>query len=266
MVAPAEMTTPANNVQHSPVPETFFVDEFKLWAGAEKLTSDSTFLPSVGFSPRIPLMVLGQIAQIAEPEIQAVSLGIVAYSVLEAMKPAAIDSALVGMNVPLPDKIAQPVTVSNPSASIDDSRQFAPPAQYSRQDLGSGVGDLLRLITGQALTKSADGEVQTNVVLTSKPLIYVHHGLGVSPETVRKVMQKLASNGYESIYQIGVPFRIGRTNVRFYHAIDMNLAKEIAGAVIPLVDGPQFSEPRDFSRYSKPPRAGTIDIWLSDKA
>ena len=171
LLAPAEMTTAANNVLHSAAPETFVVAENELWAGGQIFTNDPTILPSVGFSQRIPLMALGQIAQIAEPEIQAVSPGAVAYSVPEAMKPEGIDGALVGINVPLLGKFAQPVSVSNPIASLDKSRQFAPPTQYSRQDLGSGVGDLFKLMTGHALTKSAESEVQTNLLVPSKPLI-----------------------------------------------------------------------------------------------
>ncbi len=151
-------------------------------------------------------------------------------------------------------------------APASQGDEFVPRSSYTRDDFKIGLVSMFGLIAGQDLEPKTEKMANFDAAEVGQPLIYVHHGLGVSPETVRLVMQTLSSSGYDRVFQVGVPFRIGRTNVRFYHEIDEKLAQAIAAAVIPVVSGPQFTEPRDFSRFSEPPVAGTIEVWLSDKA
>ncbi len=266
--ATTEMASPGNSdLQLSLTPTTFAVDGQLPAQSGEKFAENSISAPITGYSRSSRFALLGQAVQMAEPELTVAADDSVAYAVPVAAKlDDGTKAGLAPLNVAVFDKFVPPEPVPNLVAGIDNPGKFVPPAQYSRQDLGTGAGDLFRLISGQDSAANAANSVQLDRLLATRPSIYVHHGLGVSPETVRKVMQKLSGDGYESIFQVGVPFRIGRTNVRFYHKGDKNLAQEIAESVIPLVDGPQFTAPRDFSRYSKPPRAGTIDIWLSDKA
>ncbi len=213
-----------------------------------------------------PILPLANVVLMSEPEVATDQAQTLRLAVLLQSSFAVSDSVVSVVFVPTVGVRQAIADMPTLAASRSDHESFVPPVQYSRSDLGVGAASLLGLMTGQDSVQHSNAAPPDTAVVKIKPLIYVHHGLGVSPETVRKVMQVLSSSGYESVFQVGVPFRIGRTNVRFYHASDGNLAQAIAGTVIPLVQGPQFSQPRDFSRFSKPPRPGTIDIWLSDKA
>ncbi len=240
-------------------PDQPFFQDFSDATDSRPLRALETGGPGFGF----PLATLVQVpepvlsAEVRDRDVLAFQdAGVLSFG----MPQARVEMSLSADRVP--DRPMPNILPDNPPA-FDD---FDPPAQYSRKDIGEGFGSLIKLMSGQDVRVIAEVNAVANAIELSKPLIYVHHGLGVSPETVRNVMQALAGSGYERVFQVGVPFRIGRTNVRFYHDVDLNLAKAIANTVIPLVEGPQFSEPRDFSEFSEPPQAGTIDIWLSDQA
>jgi hypothetical protein len=154
----------------------------------------------------------------------------------------------------------QVAVVSDPQVETP----FHVPPQYSRQDLSVGVANLMGLIAGKPKLASESQEVA--VAAPAGSVVFLRHGPGASPEKIRQIMNSLEDSGFDRVFRVAVPYRIGRTNVRFFHSVDADLAQAVTATVMPVIEGPSFNSPRNFSDLAGAPGPGTIEIWLSDKA
>lgn len=141
------------------------------------------------------------------------------------------------------------VPAEGPAARAEGAAAVAGPS-------GAGAGEqrsqesvaASETVAGAPPVDASEAEV------AARGLLHVHAAPRVAPAELQAVLARLRSEGFRVEEAVRVDFRISRTNVRFFHAEDADLADEVAGALSAVS--------RDFTDYRPTPPAGTIEIWL----
>ena len=86
-------------------------------------------------------------------------------------------------------------------------------------------------------------------------VVHVHAPTSVSNAALADVMAKLGGDGYSLDEARRVSFSISKSNIRYFHPEDAELAGSLADRI--------GAQARDFTDFSPSPPVGTIEIWLS---
>ncbi len=94
----------------------------------------------------------------------------------------------------------------------------------------------------------------------ARAVVHIH---GSIPPLERRALESaLKAAGFPRVAWREVDFAIGRSNVRFFHDQDRDLA-QTAGAA--LAKGGRAAAARDFTHFRPPTAPGTIEVWVADE-
>ncbi|SPH23323.1 hypothetical protein DEA8626_02387 [Defluviimonas aquaemixtae] len=215
-------------------------------------------------APALPRASPTALALVTQPEPQSTwpeSLSAPGRAALPAALPwnlgePAATPVLASLRPPRPELGPMPEGMS--SDGLQDSPAALPVAILPREEPGrySALPAPDANDTDVPVAVPAPPPVPSPAVPTGQDaIVFVHAPTSVAEAELVDVMAKLVGGGYTLDPARRVSFSISKSNVRFFHPGDAELARALADRI--------GASARDFTSYEPAPPTGTIEIWLS---
>ncbi|MFL5334473.1 MAG: hypothetical protein ACJ8H8_15090 [Geminicoccaceae bacterium] len=154
-----------------------------------------------------------------------------------------------------------PAPALPPAAQTTPPPAPPPPMPSAREVLGDPLAAREPEIEPSPVNRAPTAPVETGL------RIVVHYTAADrdSSEVAGRLAQQLQRAGLGTSEARAVPFRIGSTSIRYFHAEDRGRADRLVAAIKPFLSWngrAAPSTPIDFGDFRPLPQPGTVEIWL----
>jgi hypothetical protein len=172
-------------------------------------------------------------------------------------------AAVAWLTADSPQVTVQEAAPAPPPAPLPPAAQSTPlpPMPSAREMLGNPLAAREPEIEPSPVNRAPAAPIESGL------RIVVHYTAADrdSGEVAGRLAQQLQRAGLGTSEARAVPFRIGATSIRYFHAEDRGRADRLVAAIKPFLSwnkGAAPSTPIDFSDFRPLPQPGTLEIWL----